>query len=275
MNIDKYDYKIKPNLNRIPETALWTLYNRASEAKRNDSIIKDTMAIEVLNKIDFAYKLNFGKPEPSHAIRSAIFDSLVLNWIKDKKDGTIISLGEGLETQFFRLNNEKLFWNSIDLKEIIEIRNKLLPKHKNLNHLTYSALDERWLKHFDPQRDVLIIAQGLLMYFEPKEVISLVKCIMEYFSNVTLLFDTIPKWMVHKTKKGWRKTKFYKVPEMPWGVNQNEINQIFQDSLKYKMTITIHQYRFPRGFIKLLFNLMIGFRFIRNRMNAIVELKNN
>lgn len=41
------------------------------------------------------------------------------------------------------------------------------------------------------------------MYFEPKEVISLVKCIMEYFSNVTLLFDTIPKWMVHKTKKGW------------------------------------------------------------------------
>ena len=81
MNIDKYDYKIKPNLNRIPETALWTLYNRASEAKRNDSIIKDTMAIEVFNKIDFAYKLKFGKPEPSHAIRSAIFDSLVLNWI--------------------------------------------------------------------------------------------------------------------------------------------------------------------------------------------------
>jgi len=41
------------------------------------------------------------------------------------------------------------------------------------------------------------------MYFEPKEVISLVKCIIEFFSNVTLLFDTIPKWMVHKTKKGW------------------------------------------------------------------------
>lgn len=60
---------IAPNLTGVPETMLWTLHNRASEARRPDSILRDLQAVQIYNKLDYDYLRAFGPPEPSHAIR--------------------------------------------------------------------------------------------------------------------------------------------------------------------------------------------------------------
>ena len=48
-------------LDRVPETLLWTLYHRAVEARRADSVIADPMAIELVDRIDFPFAERFGE----------------------------------------------------------------------------------------------------------------------------------------------------------------------------------------------------------------------
>lgn len=36
-----------PNLTGVPETMLWTLYNRASEARRSKAFLKDPEAVRI------------------------------------------------------------------------------------------------------------------------------------------------------------------------------------------------------------------------------------
>jgi O-methyltransferase involved in polyketide biosynthesis len=92
-------------LTDVPETMLWTLHNRAVEAMRDDGIIQDEKAIEIYRKIDYDYEQSFGKAEPSHAIRSLDFDREIRDFLDDYPNATIVNLGEGLETQRFRIES--------------------------------------------------------------------------------------------------------------------------------------------------------------------------
>lgn len=64
--------KIQSKLADVPETMLWTLHNRATEAMRKDGIINDEKCIEIYQSIDYDYERSFGKGEPSHALRSLL-----------------------------------------------------------------------------------------------------------------------------------------------------------------------------------------------------------
>ena len=93
-------------LKNVPQTMLWTLHNRATEAMRKDGIIKDERAIEIYHSIKYDYEGDFGKGEPSHAVRSLTFDKEIRNFIQNFPVCSIVNLGEGLETQRFRFSNE-------------------------------------------------------------------------------------------------------------------------------------------------------------------------
>lgn len=45
---------------------------------------------------------SFGKPEPSHGVRSAVFDEAARAFVLAHPDAVIVDLGEGLETRRFR-----------------------------------------------------------------------------------------------------------------------------------------------------------------------------
>ncbi|MEM8930523.1 MAG: class I SAM-dependent methyltransferase, partial [Acidobacteriota bacterium] len=62
-------------LSGVPETMLWTLHNRAGEAMRPDGVLDDPKAIEIYRAVDYEYERNFGRAEPSHALRSKVFDA--------------------------------------------------------------------------------------------------------------------------------------------------------------------------------------------------------
>ena len=109
------DGKVKVHITDVPETMLWTLHNRASEAMRNDGIISDPEAIRIYQAIDYDYERSFGKAEPSHAIRSLLFDMQLKSFLQQHPHGVIINLGEGLETQRFRVGGGEAHWFSTDL----------------------------------------------------------------------------------------------------------------------------------------------------------------
>lgn len=248
-----------PRLQDIPETMLWTLHNRASEAQRSDAVLHDPKAIEIYQVIDYDFERNFGSAEPSHALRSLAFDQEITTFLQENPDGIIVNLGEGLETQRHRIQAPRQLWLSVDLPDSIEIRERFMPPDDQHIHHAISALDRAWLAAIPADQPVFISAQGLFMYFSEKEVQELIQDIFTRFKRGRLMFDTIPVWLSKKTTsaKGWGKTKHYATPPMPWGIPRSKLPSTMHGWLGEEVSVEEIGYpAFPRGAGKWLYRLL-------------------
>lgn len=215
------------NLKGVPETMLWALYNRATEARRPDPLIYDPMAIHIADAIAYDYARSFGNPEEGQVIRALLTDRLLRSWLHDHPAGQVVALGEGLETQFYRVDDGQVHWLAIDLPEAIAVRSAFLPNTNRHRNLACSALDFRWMDAVDHKQAVFITAVGLLKYFQPHEVRTLVATIAERFPSAELVFDVMPHLLVRLAQeRRYRKTAQYTVPPMYWGLNRDELGTI-------------------------------------------------
>lgn len=261
-------------LNGVPETMLWTLHNRATEALRADGIIKDEKAIEIYQSIEYDYEKSFGKADPSHAVRSVDFDRELAYFLADYPDGTVVNLGEGLETQRFRFNDQAL-WLSVDLPESIAAREHFIQPDARHLHLSVSATDRIWFDSVDKQKPVFITAQGLFMYLAEEDVKALMQDIFKHFDHCYLMFDTIPEWFSNKTlsKKGLAKTKYYTAPKMPWGINRDELPVRVKSWLGADASVMDLGYSiYPRSIWKWIFLLFGSVAFLKKHSPSIVKV---
>lgn len=193
------------NLTGVPETMLWTLHNRAAEARRPDGFLRDPDCARIYESIDYDYARSFGEPDASHPMRSRMFDDAVRPWLAAHPGGTVVELGAGLETQFQRVDDGKVRWMVVDVPDAIAVRERFLPSTARCRYVPKNALDLAWLDEVQgPERGVFISAQGLLMSFEEADVRRLFTAIVDRFPGVELMFDTIPPWFSKKTLKGFR-----------------------------------------------------------------------
>ena len=115
----------------------------------------------------------------------------------------MVALGEGLETQFWRVDNGRVRWLSVDLPEVVELRRRLLPGHARLRAVGCSALDPHWLTEVDDaDRGVLVTAHGLLMYLAADDARTLVARCAERFRGGALVFDVVPRWLAERNRRG-------------------------------------------------------------------------
>ena len=82
----------------------------------------------------------------------------------------MVALGEGFETQFWRVDNGRLRWLTLDLPEVVAVRREVLPDGPRIRTLSGSAANSEWIAQVDRERPVIITAQGLLPYFERDDV---------------------------------------------------------------------------------------------------------
>lgn len=243
------------NLTGVPETTLWTLHNRASEAARADGCIRDPKCLEIYRALDYDYERSFGKAEPSHGVRSQLFDEKIRAFLAQHPDGVIVNLGEGLETQRFRFEeaaHERALWLSVDLPETIAMRERFIQPDERHLHVPFSALDTRWFDAVPPGRAVFITAQGLLMYFTEQEVKTLVQAIGQRFPGAILMFDFLSVKISRHTlsKRGWMKTRHYRTPPMPWGLDRDQLEPRFSAWLGQPVKVHNVTFLFPRGFLR-------------------------
>lgn len=212
------------NLTGVPETMLWTLHNRASEALRSRPVLVDRHALGIYQQIDYDFERSFGPADGVHAVRSMLFDEQVRPWMQQHPTGPVVELACGLETQFQRLDNGRVRWYCVDVPEALAVRDRYLPADPRCAHIAKSALDLTWMDAVPDDGPVFITAQGLLMYFKPEEVKRLFIAIADRFPGGVFMFDTIPVWFAKKTVAGFKKTPHYQTPPMPWGVAPKDID---------------------------------------------------
>jgi O-methyltransferase involved in polyketide biosynthesis len=213
---------IKPDLDGVAETALWTLWFRAVEARRTDGMLSDPVAVEILEKIDFPYEGRFGRLFPSQSLAMALrvltFDGEVRRFLAEHPDGTVVALGEGLETQFWRVDNGSVRWLTVDLPESVALRRQLVPANDRMRAFAGSALDPGWTERIEPP--VLITAQGLLMYLPPADVHALIAMCARHFPGGRFVFDAIPPWLARLVGRG---TAGYRPPPVRWTLRPSAI----------------------------------------------------
>lgn len=240
---------ITPQLTGVPETLLWTLHNRASEARRADGVLSDPDSIRIHDAIDYDYDRSFGKADGTHAARAKLFDRLVCDWLQRHPRGLVVSLGEGLETQALRIDNGEMRWLSVDLPEVIALRERFMPADERRRHFAGSALDRGWMDGIDAASGLCIVAQGLFMYLPEEDIRRLLLDIAIRFPGSEIIFDTIPRWFSRLTLRGLQRTRHYRMPAMPWGIDQQEIVATLRrwGVVQDEGDVKVATYRIPRG----------------------------
>ncbi|WP_314175378.1 class I SAM-dependent methyltransferase [Streptomyces winkii] len=218
-------------LSGVPETLLWNLWQRAYEAGQPGTVLEDPAAVDLVRRIDYPFAETFGEPNAllaqGHALRVRTFDTAVRAFLAEHPDGTVVTLAEGLETQYWRVDNGRARWLAVELPETAEVRARLLPDEGRRRTLAQSALDLTWRDEVDPERGVLVTAQGLLMYLRPEEVRELIAACAERFRGAALVFDAVPKWFSARTLSGGMRTpQGYRPPPMPWGLDAGELSTV-------------------------------------------------
>ncbi|MEM7741728.1 MAG: class I SAM-dependent methyltransferase [Pseudomonadota bacterium] len=212
--------RLRPELSGVPETMLWPLWNRAAESRRVGGILDDPLSVDLVRRINYKFFSKFGVPTPFLAIRARFSDDLIKKHITNTpKNPVVVALGEGLETQFWRINDKRVRWISVDLPEAIKVREKLLPTSDQQTLVPCSALDEAWLDSVPSDSTPFLSAAGLLMYLKEDQVRRLLTMIVEKFPNAELFFDAIPGAFSRLTGRGVYVTRNYRAPRMPWGVS--------------------------------------------------------
>ena len=223
--------KFKVELTGIPETMLWPLHYRVEYARKNPSFLEDPIALELVDTIDYDFSGKFGTGHVGHSIRARYGDDLIRAFHDREGDRTVVvALGEGLETQAWRINRPAIRWITVDLPEAIKVRRDLLPTEKNHRLIGCSALEPDWLDEISSDDKVFISATGLFMYFESGQVQGLLREIATRAPTAELYFDCIPPGFSARAMKGMQVTPQYKAPKMPWGISIDHIPNFLAQS---------------------------------------------
>ncbi|RJQ74698.1 class I SAM-dependent methyltransferase [Pseudonocardiaceae bacterium YIM PH 21723] len=219
--------RIRPGLSGVPETLLLTLWARYRSTQKPNSLLTDPKAAELVAAIDYPFEQHFPAADGRSdviALRSVAFDREISAFLDGHPEGTVVCLGEGLETHFWRVDNGRARWLTVDLPESATLREKLLPTGPRQRILACSATDHRWLDEVAAANGVLIVAQGLLMYLKPEEVHDLFRACAERFPGGGFVFDTMPKMWVKASAKGQdRDRQGMRIPPMYWSQDPGKL----------------------------------------------------
>ena len=186
--------KVIQNLDGVSETLLMTLYVRARESHRPDSMIKDDQAVNMVNRLayDFSRLRLQRHDEVAVIMRMRKFDSHVRDFLTRDPDAVVVHIGCGLDTRFERVDNGRVEWFDLDVPVVMELRQKLISSESTRYHaLATSVFDTGWfaeVSRYKP-RPFMFIAEGVLPYFEEAQVKSLFIKLREHFPGCELVCD--------------------------------------------------------------------------------------
>jgi O-methyltransferase involved in polyketide biosynthesis len=136
--------KIKAKLNGVPETMLISIRARYLETKKENGIIHDPKTIEILDQIEYDFS---GKKEVSvgatlgTSIRTEIIDEQTNTFLSKNKDSVVVNLGCGLDTRFYRLDNDFVTWFDLDVPESINLRKNFFEENDRYKFISESIFD--------------------------------------------------------------------------------------------------------------------------------------
>lgn len=239
---------LSPQLTGVQETMLWALHERVCATQHPGSAFSDPYSLQIYQSIDYDFVGHFGSAYNTWAAARALkFDQALKSWLLRHPKGFVVSLGEGLETQAYRVDNSEMRWLSVDLPDAIEWRERFIKPTRRFKHAALSALDLRWMEYVDDRSGIFVVAQGLLMYLMPDEVRQLLVAIGSRFVGNGMMFDVVARSLSEATKHDHAVTRSWSSPIMQWGLDRDEVVPTLRSWLPAAKEITCTAYRPASG----------------------------
>ena len=172
-------------LSEVSKTSILTLICRAVGAKKKAYAFNDQKALELydlvydcstkserrwMNRVKKKFRRLSRRSVKVICNRAVTFDKIANEFVESNSSGTIINLGCGFDTRFWRIRDGNCRYIDLDLPEVMGLKTRLLEGQINYECLGISVLDTAWIDQVtnNGNENFLILAEGLFMYL-PKE----------------------------------------------------------------------------------------------------------
>ena len=173
----------------VPETMIQTLYARAKETKKSDAKIRDEIAVEIVEKLDYDFTKADKDSTMANGViaRTIVLDGMVNDYLNTHSDTIVVNIGCGMDTRCYRMQGKYKLWYNVDLPETINIRKRFLAENGPIYQIAKSAMDTSYTDDITYNgENVLVIMEGLSMYLQEKDIRRIFSIIENAFNKSTI-----------------------------------------------------------------------------------------
>ncbi|MCP4715842.1 MAG: class I SAM-dependent methyltransferase, partial [Deltaproteobacteria bacterium] len=225
------------DLPKVAETLLYPLLSRYSESVKENGILNDPKAVEIVEALDYdvANTRLFNTSRLGACLRSLIIDEQVERFLALNPDGVVINIGCGLDTRFPRFDNGTVEWYDLDLPETIEVRRHFFDESERYHFIARSALDTGWVGDVRQGRKTMCIMEGLSFYFTEEQNRSLLKLIHDTFPGAQLLMECFHPFFIKMCTLPLSKDKLDKsaASQLKWGVKSGKYLERWFEGIRF------------------------------------------
>ena len=224
-------------ISALSATLLIPLWAKAVEYEHTNPLLKDSEAARMMPLIDYDFSQlsSANLSQPGCCGRALLIDNETLRFIRQHPDAVIVQLGAGLDARFERLGKPAITaWYDLDLPEVIAVRRQLLPESGN-HYLSDSLFNQSWTEIVAAhQKPVLLLLEGLLMYFNESEVKAFFALLARCLPQATVVFDLLPPLGLGRAKRhdALKNLPADQRPEFRWALADPFIMESWQPDLK-------------------------------------------
>ena len=208
-----------PILGDVQETMLGPLWARATYCVLYPEILNDQKAAQIIKDVSYDFTETKKYLDEWRAlgllVRAKSFDEALKDYIDKFPNTTVVNIGAGLDTTFYRVDNGTIKWYDLDLPNAIQYRKKFLAETSRNKFIAKSAFDYSWFGdiEFSQENGIFFIAGGFIYYFKEEEISFLLRAMAKRFPGGEIVFDCISKLAV---KVGNKRAKKYGSEEPVW-----------------------------------------------------------
>ncbi len=199
--------------NTVQETLIIPLFGRKVCSEHFPDLFEDPEAERICSMLDYDFTEKGKKMESAVGLFGALevaqrqYDLAweVKDYLKEHPGAAVVNLGCGLDDTFRKCDNGVCKGYNIDMPDVIEVRNEILPAGEREINLGYDLNDERWMDEIDPSNGAVFFASGVFYYFKTDAVRELFQKMAKRFPSATIVFDTCNKRGAKMMTKTWLK----------------------------------------------------------------------
>ena len=199
--------------NSVQETLIIPLFGRLVCSEHFPHLFSDPEAKRICDSLD----CDFGTMRKKMESPAGLFGALevaqrqydlaceVKLYLKEHPKAAVVNLGCGLDDTFRKCDNGQCRGYNLDLPDVIEARNQLLPASDREENIPCDLNDFSWMDRIDASHGAVFFAAGVFYYLKTEDVKKLFSAMAARFPGAVLTFDSCNRRGAKMMRKTWLK----------------------------------------------------------------------
>ncbi len=199
--------------NTVQETLVIPLLGRLICSERYPHLFSDPEAKRICDSLDYDFADKRKRMESPAGLFGALevaqrqYDLRceVEAYLRQSPGAAVVNMGCGLDDTFSKTDNGKCIGYNLDLPDVINVRNELLPAGEREENIPCDLNDFSWMDRIDASGGAIFFATGVFYYFTTQQVRTMFCEMAERFPGAVLAFDSCNRTGAKMMRSTWLK----------------------------------------------------------------------